>query len=163
MRVYVSVIVIVLLFTGCLKKDTGCPYTQSNTIAPDSEEQMVRDYVVGHNINATKSPSNFYYEILDPGNGATPELCSRITINYTGKLTSGDVFDQNTNAVFVLGVLIDGWKKGIPLIQKGGHIRLYIPPSLGYGAEDVKNDQTGEVIIPGGSVLIFDVTLNDVS
>jgi FKBP-type peptidyl-prolyl cis-trans isomerase FkpA len=62
--------------------------------------------------------------------------------------------------VFVLGTLIDGWKIGVPLIKKGGQIRLYIPPSLGYGSSDVRDNQ-GRVIIPGNSILIFDITLID--
>jgi FKBP-type peptidyl-prolyl cis-trans isomerase FkpA len=56
--------------------------------------------------------------------------------------------------------LIEGWKIGLPLIQKSGKIKLYIPPSLGYGASDIK-DNNGVVVIPANSMLIFDVSLVD--
>ena len=59
-----------------------------------------------------------------------------------------------------MGSLIEGWKMGLPLIQKGGKIRLYIPPSLGYGPNDLK-DRNNNVVIPGNSILIFDITLYD--
>jgi FKBP-type peptidyl-prolyl cis-trans isomerase FkpA len=51
--------------------------------------------------------------------------------------------------------LIEGWKIGLPLLKKGGHIKLYVPPSLGYGPSPNRN-------IPGNSVLIFDIRLVDV-
>ena len=60
-----------------------------------------------------------------------------------------------------LGSLIEGWKKGLLMLKTGGSIKLYIPPSLGYGYSDVTDPQTQAVIIPAGSMLIFDVTLSD--
>jgi FKBP-type peptidyl-prolyl cis-trans isomerase FkpA len=44
-------------------------------------------------------------------------------------------------------------------MQRGGKYRLWIPADLGYGPEDQRNPQTGEVAIPGGSELTFDVEL----
>jgi FKBP-type peptidyl-prolyl cis-trans isomerase FkpA len=149
------------LSVGCLKKESGCQYAQSNLIAPASEEQAVKDYLAANNISAIRHSSAMYYEIILTGNsGLTPNLCSQIVSNYSGRLMNGNIFDQQPNAVFVLGSLIEGWKKGLPLIQKGGHIKLYIPPSLAYGDVDVK--ENGTVIIPANSVLIFDITLIDV-
>ncbi len=150
----------VLFLASCLKKDTGCSYSTGNKTAPVSEEQAIMAYLSTNGITATKHASNLYYEILNPGTGSSPNLCSNILIKYTGKLTNGTVFDSQNSAVFVLGTLIDGWKIGIPLLKKGGQIRLYIPPTLGYGSTDVK-DQNGNVIIPGNSILIFDITLSD--
>lgn len=54
-----------------------------------------------------------------------------------------------------------GWQKGLPYIKGGGKIKLYIPPSLGYGAKDVKDDM-GNVIIPANSILVFSLELTDV-
>jgi FKBP-type peptidyl-prolyl cis-trans isomerase FkpA len=58
-------------------------------------------------------------------------------------------------AFSLLGV-IQGWTNGVPLIKKGGKIKLYIPPALGYGA-----NTTSDGRIPGNSILIFDVELLD--
>lgn len=146
---------------SCLKKDSGCSYRIENSLAPTSEEQAIQSYLSTNNITATRHSSNMYYEIVSPGSGTAPNLCSTILIKYTGKLANGSVFDSQNNAVFTLGSLIDGWKIGIPLIKKGGQIRLYIPPTLGYGSRDIKDNTTGAVIIPGNSILIFDITLID--
>jgi FKBP-type peptidyl-prolyl cis-trans isomerase len=35
---------------------------------------------------------------------------------------------------------------------------LYVPPYLGYGSQPLK-DPSGNVIIPGNSILIFDIEL----
>lgn len=149
-----------IVFSGCLK-EADCPYSSTAVVAPPAEEQAVKAYLDSNQITAIKHNSNLYYEILSPGTGTTPDLCSQIQINYVGKLINGSVFDQSNNAVFVLGSLIEGWKKGLPLIKSGGRIKLYIPPTLGYGAEDIK-DRDNNVIIPGNSVLIFDITLTSV-
>jgi FKBP-type peptidyl-prolyl cis-trans isomerase len=39
---------------------------------------------------------------------------------------------------------------------------LTIAPEDGYGAQGVKNPQTGEQVIPGNATLIFDVELVDI-
>jgi FKBP-type peptidyl-prolyl cis-trans isomerase FkpA len=69
-------------------------------------------------------------------------------------LTNGTVFDQSlTNPVlYPLSQLIAGWQIGLQLIKSGGKIRLFLPPSLGYGNNAVSS-------IPANSVLIFDVTI----
>lgn len=147
---------------SCLKskEDTGCPYQPSSVVAPAAEKDSLQAYLDSNNIQATLHPSGFYYEIVDPGTGTdSASLCSQIVINYKGQLTNGNVFDEQDNVLFVLGSLIEGWKKAIPMIKKGGKIKLYIPPTLGYGNTDVKNPNTGQVVIPARSILIFDVDL----
>jgi FKBP-type peptidyl-prolyl cis-trans isomerase FkpA len=154
--------VLLLSTTGCFKKDKGCSFTDNNITAPASEVAAVENYLATNNITtATKHTSGFYYQVTNPGSGTNPTLCSVVNVGYTGKLTNGNVFDQQPSLSFQLGSLIEGWRKGLPLIQKGGSIRLYIPPSLGYGAVDVKNGQ-GAVVVPANSILIFDINLMDV-
>lgn len=154
-------LLLALLFCSCLKKDVGCPYKVENKIAPVSEEQAILNYLSSNSLTATKHGSNMYYEIVQVGTGITPGLCSNVIVQYTGKLANGNVFDSKNAAAFTLGSLIEGWKIGLPLIKKGGTIRLYIPPTLGYGSVDVK-DGSGAVVVPANSILIFDITLSDV-
>jgi FKBP-type peptidyl-prolyl cis-trans isomerase FkpA len=156
-RVVVALLTVVSLCTGCFKKDEGCKYKESTTVAPANEQIVIEEYLATNDITATKHSSGMYYEIVQLGSGGYPGLCSSVQINYVGKLTNGNTFDANTNAVFALGTLIDGWKKGLPLIQKSGRIKLYIPPSLGYGGVDIK-DRDNNVIIPANSMLIFYIT-----
>ena len=104
-----------------------------------------------------------YYEIINAGAGTTPTICSYVSVNYKGSLTNGNIFDQTTGTPRAFGLvsLIESWKKGIPLIKKSGKIRLYVPPSLGYGNTDQK-DQNGNIVIPANSILIFDIELLDI-
>jgi FKBP-type peptidyl-prolyl cis-trans isomerase FkpA len=148
---------LVLLYGSC-KKESGCGYSDHNVVAPLSEQQAVQAYLSSYSINsARKDSSGFYYEIIQDGTGGNPNLCSQVELTYTGKLTNGSVF-ANESTAFTLGSSIDGLKKGIRLIQKGGHMKLYIPPTLAYGSKEYK-DNSG-VTIPPNSILIFDVKLN---
>jgi FKBP-type peptidyl-prolyl cis-trans isomerase FkpA len=98
-----------------------------------------------------------YYQIVNPGSGATPNINSILSVRYTGTLTDGTVFDSQTvNPVsFQLNQVILGWQVGLPLIQKGGVIRLIIPSSMGYGCQ-------ANGPIPANSILYFEVELVDV-
>lgn len=161
-RISLVLVLFVSLITACNKKETGCPYTPSTLVAPQSEVTTIEQYLATNNITGTtQHPSGFHYKITAPGSGSTPTLCSQIGINYKGQLADGTVFDQTTGQirVFVLGQLIPGWQLGIPLIKPGGgKITLYIPPTLGYGSTAIKDNQ-GNVVIPANSMLIFEVEL----
>jgi FKBP-type peptidyl-prolyl cis-trans isomerase FkpA len=160
-KTIVSLLVIALLAGGCLKKEGGCPYNYTNQTAPAQETANIESYLSNNGISATKHTSGMYYQVISPGADVTPNLCSNVQVSYTGKLTDGNTFDYSASTVFTLGRLIEGWKIGIPLIKKGGQIKLYIPPALGYGYSDIKDN--GVTVIPGGSILVFDITLSNVN
>ena len=152
--------------SGCLKGSTAsdmCNYDPCAIKASANEEQAVETYLENNNIDAVKHCSGLYYKVEAPGSGKTAAVCSNITVNYTGRLTNGNQFDASSSGpvTFLLRDVITGWKNGIPLVKEGGKIRLFIPPSLGYGNQDVR-DRNGSVVIPGGSILIFDVELKQV-
>lgn len=147
------------MMSSCLKSNDG---TNNNCVANNTgvptaaEIASLQAYLTSNSITATQHPDGFFYRIITQGTGATPTLASTVTFKYTGTLTNGAIFDQSTTGVsFVLSQLILGFRKGLPLIQKGGSIILYLPPSLGYGCS-----ATGS--IPPGSNLIFSVELTDV-
>jgi len=118
------------------------------------------------NKNVIELPDGLRYEIVQPGQGAYPKASDTVKVNYTGKLIDGTVFDSSLQprqpggtpepAEFKLDEVIPGWTEGIQKINKGGKIRLYVPPQLAYGDE-------GRPGIPPGSVLIFDVDLLDIN
>lgn len=142
---------------SCSKKK--CAYKDDGIIAPQSEQQSVKHYLDSLGITATLHPRGFYYKIDTLGLDPAPGECSAISAAYSGELTNGAIFDQQTSYATELSNLIDGWQLGVPLIKKGGSIWLYIPPSLGYGGQSVTlNNQT----IPAYSILIFYIHLLDV-
>jgi FKBP-type peptidyl-prolyl cis-trans isomerase FkpA len=142
-----------VLMNGCLKSEKGC-----ETQSPSAEEPQLVNYASANGITATKHSSGIYYEIISAGSGTAPNLSSRVFVTYTGKLTDGTVFEKvDTPVNFILGGLIEGWKIGIPLIKKGGRIKLIIPSSLAYSCPG--QPSAG---IPSNAVLFFDITLVDV-
>ncbi|HVM90139.1 MAG TPA: FKBP-type peptidyl-prolyl cis-trans isomerase [Puia sp.] len=150
-----------LAWFSCFKKDSGCNYQTDNTVATSSEQSVLKKYLDSLGISAMLDSNGFYYQVITKGSGTIPGVCSRVMVSYTGQLTNGYVFDQQTDALFTLGGLIPGWKQGLPLISKGGEIKLYLPPSFGYAGVP-QTDKSGNVIIPAYSILIFDINLIDV-
>ncbi len=111
------------------------------------------------NKNVVELPSGLRYEILQPGDGTHPKPDQYVKVNYVGRLMDGTVFDRTDPTLgpldIKIGTVIPGWSEGVQQIGKGGTIKLYIPPSLGYG--DVA---TGG--IPPDSTLIFEIELLDI-
>jgi FKBP-type peptidyl-prolyl cis-trans isomerase len=89
-----------------------------------------------------------------------------ISMNYTGKLQDGTIFDSNVDPkfkhvepfVFTLGAgqVIPGWDKGIVGMKVGEKKHLEIQPEDAYGANGVPG------VIPPNATLIFDVELLDI-
>jgi FKBP-type peptidyl-prolyl cis-trans isomerase len=91
------------------------------------------------------------------GTGETAMNGDTVSVNYTGKLANGTVFDTSvgkTPIQFVLGTgrVIPGWDQGLLGMKVGGKRQLIIPPSLAYGPNDYGP-------IPGNSTLTFEVEL----
>ncbi|WP_457288219.1 FKBP-type peptidyl-prolyl cis-trans isomerase [Pedobacter sp. UYP24] len=152
----------ILLFicvAGCLaacKKNLGIEnFDVEGQFKKDTT--AIRAYITANNIPAIKEPKyGFFYQIFAPGAGAEVNGLSKISVTYTGNLLNGAQFDVKTTPVtFPLNEAITGWQAGIPLIKKGGKIRLFLPSFYSYG-----NIATGT--IPANSVLDFNIELTDV-
>lgn len=100
-------------------------------------------------------------ETLTAGTGPMPTMTDVVLINYVGKLTDGKEFDKGERVPMSLDQVVPGFGEGITRMQKGGKYRLTIPAEKAYGAEEKRNPQTGEVVIPANSDLVFDVDLLD--
>ena len=119
----------------------------------------INAFVKANNITGgTMHPEyGIYYKVITPGTGSVSyKGATKITANYEGRLLDGTVFDSTngTPRTFTLDYVIAGWYFGIPMIQKGGEMRLIIPSYYAYG-----NRKNGPV--PGNSVLDFDITITD--
>jgi FKBP-type peptidyl-prolyl cis-trans isomerase FkpA len=152
MRTIILSLLLVSLFSSGCNKEKEC-----TPVPASAEESQMQAYATANGLTAVKHSSGLYYQVTNPGTGATPTINSKVTVTYTGKLLNGTVFDQVTYpaVTFPLSGVIEGWQLGIPLIKKGGKIKLIIPSSLAYGC-------TGVSTIPGNSVLYFDIDLVDV-
>ncbi|MEB8329931.1 FKBP-type peptidyl-prolyl cis-trans isomerase [Flavobacteriaceae bacterium KMM 6897] len=133
------------------KKSEDIDYVAKN-------DQEITAYIAENNLEAQKSNSGLYYVISEAGTGAQPTPTSNVTVAYKGYYLNGNVFDKsNAEGIsFGLHQVIKGWTEGIPFFKEDGSGILLVPAHLGYG----NNDYSG---IPGGSVLIFDVSLISVN
>jgi len=117
----------------------------------------------GKHGDTTVTASGLMYIDKKVGKGAMPKKGQSITVNYTGMLTDGKVFDSNVDPTkghmqpFVtpigVGRVIPGWDEGMMSMKVGGKRRLIVPSELGYG----QNGQGAD--IPPNATLIFDVEL----
>ena len=150
-NVWMAFLLAPFLFTACGKTDTECVPA---TVA--SEKAAMVAYCTANNITYTEHASGILYEIMSPGLTTQPTIANTVAVVYTGKLLNGNQFDASANPVrLALNGVIKGWQIGIPLIKKGGRIKMVIPSSLAYGC-------TGQGSIAPNSPLYFEVTLTDV-
>jgi len=141
-----------VLTISCLS-DNGSTVDTSIDFAAQNEQEILA-YIAENNLDAQRSATGLHYVINEPGTGAQPDASSTVTVSYRGFFTDGRVFDESDeNGIsFGLQQVIEGWTQGIPLFKEGGSGILLIPSSLAYGNSGI----TG---IPGGSVLVFEITL----
>ena len=111
----------------------------------------------GKKDGVTTTDSGLQYEVITMGDGPKPKASDMVTVHYEGMLIDGSVFDSSVErgepASFPLNGVIRGWTEGLQLMPVGSKFRFTIPSELGYGERGAGN------VIPGGSVLIFDVEL----
>jgi FKBP-type peptidyl-prolyl cis-trans isomerase len=149
----------IALLSACSKSDKTDPQSTACAVtamyAKDSSAtqraQMIA-FCNNNGITYTIHPSGILYQIITPGDSTKPNLCTSLTMTYTGKLMTGIQFDNNT-ITYALRELIVGWQIIVPLIGKGGKIKMVIPSSLAYGVE-------GRPGIPSNAPLYFEMSLN---
>lgn len=117
-----------------------------------------RNVAVKDLTSATKSGVAFV-DVVE-GRGLAVPPGATVTVHYTGRLTNGKKFDSSRDrtqpATFPLSNVIRGWQDGIPGMKVGGRRKLVIPARLAYG------EAGRPPVIPGNSILIFDVEVLEI-
>ncbi len=147
-----------------IKIDSIISYQQYQSVVAnirqENERKAITAYMEQNNITSTPLPSGLYYIETKAGKGNVPKAGQFCTVNYTGKLLNGTVFDSSEGRdpfSFQLGTgqVIAGWDEGIAMMKKNGKALLIIPSHLAYGERN-----TGS--IPPYSPLVFQVELTDI-
>jgi peptidylprolyl isomerase len=101
-------------------------------------------------------PEGLRYAVVREGVGEGAHAGEKVSVHYTGWLTSGQKFDSSRDRgepfVFTLGAgqVVRGWDLGVEGMRPGEKRILFLPPGLGYGSRGVS-------IIPPNAQLIFAV------
>jgi FKBP-type peptidyl-prolyl cis-trans isomerase len=119
-------------------------------------EKFLEENKAKDGVKATAS--GLQYVVLKEGEGDSPTKADTVTAHYTGTLLDGTVFDSSVErgepAEFELGRVIQGWQEALPLMKKGGKIKVWIPGELAYG----EMPPPGSPIAPN-STLVFEIEL----
>jgi len=82
-----------------------------------------------------------------------PRAQDKVTVNYTGWTTDGEMFDSSVSrgqpTTFAVNGVIEGWTEGLQLMTVGEQRRMWIPEQLAY------KGRPG----PPKGMLVFDVEL----
>ncbi len=86
-------------------------------------------------------PSGLQYKIIEAGKGAKPGKSDTVTVEYTGTLINGTVFDSTDKAgkpaTFQVSQVIPGWTEALQLMPAGSTWEVYVPANLAYGPRSV--------------------------
>mgnify|MGYP001558791900 CR=1 FL=1 len=144
-------------------------YDAAATASPTMNASASISPTVTASVSPTASPvgkvitttSGLQYQDQLIGKGAVAKSGQTVSVQYTGMLTTGKVFDSTASHggqpfSFQLGIgqVVKGWDEGVAGMKVGGKRKLIIPASLAYGSQDVGNG-----LIPPNSTLIFEVEL----
>ncbi len=85
--------------------------------------------------------SGLQYKVITAGKGLQPSKTDTVTVEYTGRLLDGTVFDSTDKTGKPVGFkvtdVIPGWTEVLQLMHTGGTWEIYIPSKLAYGERGV--------------------------
>ena len=85
--------------------------------------------------------SGLQYKIVKVGSGVKPSKDDTVTVDYSGHLIDGQVFDSSEKtgkpATFKVSQVIPGWTEALQLMPAGSTWDVYIPSNLAYGPRSV--------------------------
>lgn len=137
---------------------TACSSVESNITDPIADDFF--DPSLGIDFSLMNlSPSGLFWQNIVLGNGAEAVLGATATVQLSGWLPDGTLFDQSTQDLELRpGVIIAGLLEGVLSMRVGGARKLVLPAALAWGS--VGNDPLG---VPPNSAVVFDVVLEAIT
>ncbi len=159
--------------------------TGADTVLSKADQsQIIQDFFEDLNkINGTKmlekakkqknvevTASGIVLETLELGKGGKPAPGDDVLAHYILMNSMGDTLQSSFEMVekynqplnpFSLAAVVSGWQEGMPLMNKGGKYKLYLPYNLAYGERGMFNQQTNSYDIQPYESLVFYIELID--
>jgi FKBP-type peptidyl-prolyl cis-trans isomerase len=125
----------------------------------DIDKAIIRAHLSEKGIKADSTKNGLYFTYVKKGTDTiSPTISDTAKVYYLGYFLNGKVFDKrlkpNAPFEFAIKSVVPAWQEALPLMKKGDKITIFSPSVLGYGVN-------GSGSIPGNSVLIFDIELED--
>lgn len=148
---------LLLVATAALASAAATPPTPPDT--PDSSNFLALNAAAK---GVVSTPGGLEYFIVKSGSatGPHPTAQDTATFDYEVKLLNGQLIDSSyargeplTGRV---GAFVPGFTEALELMRPGDEWIVWVPPQLGYGAQD-------KGPIPGNSVLRFRLALHNIS
>lgn len=159
----IGLFVVVLCLVAACKTDPL--YEDIEGAQLETDIKLIEAYVEKNKIEAKRTDEGLFYVIEEAGAGDAFRLVDTLRIQYKANFLKDGIqplfFDSTASTDpdlatrFVLNTGIEGWQKGIPMIRKGGKIRLIVPSKMAYQNRVVSK-------LPINSILDFDIKLIDV-
>ena len=140
----VSAAGLALLLAGCQRNSDSSTApathkTEPSTVQPAATISGLKPAT--HFVHIKKLANGLVLEDIKLGTGPKAADGAEVTVNYTGWLKNGKIFDSShlpgrTPFKFRLGAgqVIPGWDIGVAGMRQGGIRQLVIPATLAYGA-----------------------------
>jgi len=127
-----------------------------------AEKKMLENYISENKIMQKPEKSGLYVIIISKTKGKIPKPGNKITVHYTGKFLTGEIFDEddyNHPYTFELGKekVLEGWEEAFTALREGEKATLIIPSELAYGENGKRSSVSGIYIVPPYTPLVYEV------
>jgi FKBP-type peptidyl-prolyl cis-trans isomerase len=136
------------------------------------EPEAIAEYIKANNITVQPNADGLYVVVKKKGNGPKVTMGKQVSVNYTGRLLDGTIFDSSVESdartgnvydarrqyepfTFQIGAgqVMSGWDNGLLNQTVGTTLQLIIPSKEAYGSRGAGNR------IPPYSPLVFDIEI----
>lgn len=167
-----AVLLLLIVFTGCKtpvqeeKQQEEYPYEEPllemNKYMKEKHRDQITAFIDRAGWEMQESPSGLWYQVLEEGDGPTPEEGDRVVYAYQTRLLDGKLCYQADTIhpetiVIGNGSVITGLAEGLSLMQEGAVARLIIPPYLAHGNFGDRD------CIPGSAILLIRIRVMEVN
>ena len=125
-------------------------------------KKMLVNYISENKITQKPTSSGLYIIVTQKSKGKIPARGNKISVHYTGKFLSGEIFDADDVAhpyVFELGAgkVLAGWEEAFLLLHEGEKATLLLPSELAFGEHGKRSPSSGVYIVPPYTPLVYEV------